>query len=525
MHTLVEVIALLGGTAVVVGVAERIHLPYPVLMLLAAAGVSLMPWVQPLVIDPELILPLFLPPLLFATAQRTSWSVFRVRWRSLVLLAVALVVVTVAAAAGVSLLMVQGMTVAAAVALGAIVAPPDPIAVESVSSKVGMPRRLATVLQTEGLFNDAVAIVIFQAAVSAVVAKEEVGWQVVPAFLLGAVVAAGLGVAVAWFVGWLTAMLPNLVARSAITAVAPFGVYLVAEELHASGVVAVVVMAVELGRRARPQDSAERLAREAFWGIVELLVTGLAFGLVGMELELILTDNRIAVAPMLPAVAAVCAAVIVVRFLWMLGIRWLGGTEQRTPVPGTHKEVLVLTWCGMRGLATMALALSLPETDGTGGPFPARAFIIITAVGVLVTTLVVPGLTLPGLMRVLKLPRDPHAAGRRERALAQRAQEASIRALEGAPEWETLSESTRHTLRRRLEGLHRMLSRDDTSRESDEAQARIRESLMAVDRIQRRALDAARAEILRARQEPGVDPEAADRVLRRLDLRTVMLDR
>ncbi|MGN6754040.1 MAG: Na+/H+ antiporter [Intrasporangium sp.] len=523
MDNLVEIIALLGGTAVVVGIAERVRLPYPVLMLIAAAGVSLTPWVHSLVIDPELILPLFLPPLLFATAQRTSWSVFRIRWRSLVLLAVALVLVTVAVAAGVSLLMVQGLTVAAAVALGAIVAPPDPVAVESVSSKVGMPRRLTTVLQTEGLFNDAVAIVIFQTAVSAVVANHGVGWRIVPAFLGGAVVAAGLGFAMAWLVGWLTALLPNLVARSSITVVAPFAVYLMADRLHGSGVVAVVVTAVELGRRSRPQDSAERLARQAFWGIVELLVTGLAFGLMGMELEVILTDDRIDIIPMLPAVAAVCAAVIVVRFLWMLGIQLIGGTEERTPVPGTFKETLVLSWCGMRGLATMALALSLPETDGAGAPFPARAFIIVTAIGVLITTLVVPGLTLPALMRVLKLPRDPQARRQRDRALAKRAQEASLKALEESPEWAELPEQTRNSLRRRIGGLQRMLSRDTEL--DPKAQAHIQEQLAAVQRIQRRALDAGREEILRARREADVDPQVADRVLHRLDLRTVMLDR
>jgi CPA1 family monovalent cation:H+ antiporter len=177
----------------------------------------------------------------------------------------------------------------------------------------------------------------------------------------------------------------------------------------------------------------------------------------------------------------------------------------------------------MRGLATMALALSLPVSDDAGNPFPGRAFIIVTAIGVLITTLVVPGLTLPALMRVLKLPRDPHAGRRRDRALAKRAQEVSLKALEDSPEWTELPEQTRNSLRRRIGGLERMLSRDT---ELDaEAQAHIQEQLAAVQRIQRRALDAGREEILRARREAGVDPQAADRVLHRLDLRTVMLDR
>ena len=201
MLTLVEIVALLGASAIIVGLAERVHLPYPVLMLIAAAAASFLPFVPPLEIDPELILPLFLPPLLFATAQRTSWSVFRIRWRSLVLLAVALVAVTAAAAAGISYAMMPMLTLPAAIALGALVAPPDPVAVDSVSSKVGMPRRLRAVLQTEGLFNDAIAIVIFQAAVSAVSAQGDVGWSIIPSFFLGAGAAVLIGLATAWLVG------------------------------------------------------------------------------------------------------------------------------------------------------------------------------------------------------------------------------------------------------------------------------------------------------------------------------------
>ncbi|VXC69982.1 membrane hypothetical protein [Arthrobacter sp. 9V] len=155
MDQLALIVGLLLATVVAVGLGDRLRLPYPVLMLLLAVGLTFIPGFPEFEISPELILPIFLPPLLFATAQKSSWAVFRVRWRTLLLMAVALVVVSTAAVAGAAWLMVPGIGIPAAIALGAMVAPPDPVAVESVAGRVHMPRRLITVLQSEGLFNDA----------------------------------------------------------------------------------------------------------------------------------------------------------------------------------------------------------------------------------------------------------------------------------------------------------------------------------------------------------------------------------
>ena len=175
MDQLALIIGLLLATVVAVGLGDRLRLPYPVLMLILAASLTFIPGFPEMDISPELILPIFLPPLLFATAQRSSWAVFRVRWRTLIMLAVALVIVSTAAVAGAAWLMIPGIGIPAAIALGAMVAPPDPVAVESVAGRVHMPRRLITVLQSEGLFNDAAAIVIFQAAVAAAVSGSRIG--------------------------------------------------------------------------------------------------------------------------------------------------------------------------------------------------------------------------------------------------------------------------------------------------------------------------------------------------------------
>ena len=460
MEFLLLLIGLLFATVLVVGLGEKIRLPYPILMLVFSAGAAFLPFVPEIHINPELILPLFLPPLLYAAAQRSSWSIFRLRWRSLVLLAVLLVVVTTAAVASVAWLMVPTMALPLAIALGAIVAPPDPVAVEAIAGKVKLRRRLLTVLQTEGLFNDAMAIVIFQAAVAASFNGSDVGFDVVPRFLIGALGASVLGLSMAWLVGTLNRFVPDLVARSATTLVAPYAVYLLAEELHLSGVVAVVVTALELGRRARPQDSAERLTRTAFWDVVELLTTGVAFGLVGIEMRYVIEDEGRELFAFIPGIAAICATVVLVRFVWMMAIYKLGGAESQSKAPGSLKEVLVLSWCGMRGLATLALALALPSTTADGQPLEGRNFVIAAACTVLVVTLVLPGLTLPALVRVLKLPNDDVSEEKAQRALASRAERVAIETMKNSAAAAKLPPERRKSLAKRMSALHTILESD-----------------------------------------------------------------
>lgn len=523
MEFLLLLVGLLFGTVLVVGIGERIRLPYPILMLVFSAGAAFLPFIPEVHIDPALILPLFLPPLLYAAAQRSSWSIFRLRWRSLVLLAVLLIVATTAVVAGAAWFVAPALTLPVAIALGAIVAPPDPVAVEAIASKVKMRRKLVTVLQTEGLFNDAMAIVIFQAAVAAALNGGEVGWEVIPQFLFGAAGAVALGLAMAWTIGTLNRFVPNLVARSAATLVAPYAVYLLAEEAHFSGVVAVVVTALELGRRARPQDSEERLTRTAFWDVVELLTTGVAFGLVGIEMRYIIEEEGRNLLTFIPGIAVVCVAVVLVRFLWMMAMFKIGGTERQNRTPGSLKEVLVLTWCGMRGLATLALALALPTTMSNGQPLEGRNFVVATACAVLIVTLVVPGLTLPALMRALKLPNDHATEERTQRMLARRAEKVALETAKRSQSATALPKKRRDALLRRMSSLHTILEAD--LEEDPEKMLRLKQILTIMDDIQREALDAAREEMLKARNEPGNDPELVDRVLRRLDLRTVTLDR
>lgn len=521
MEQLVLVIGLLLGTVVAVGVGDKLKLPYPVLMLLMAGAMTFIPGFPDLRIDPELILPIFLPPLLFATAQKSSWAVFRIRWRSIILLAVALVVVSTAMVAGAAWLLIPGIGIPAAIALGAMAAPPDPVAVESVAGRVHMPRRLITVLQSEGLFNDAAAIVIFQVAVASAMDGQPFGFGVVGMFVLGAVIAVAVGLLMGWLTGLITKLITSSVARSAVTLVVPFAAYILAEEVHASGVIAVVVTALEIKRYARPEDATERITRAAFWDVVELLVTGLAFGLVGLEVREVIQSEGSDIWAMLPVAIAISILVIVVRFLWFGMLALLSKKRDGDLPPTSIKDVIILTWCGMRGLATLALALALPTVLPSGAPFPARHEIIVIACAVLLTTLVLPGLTLPWLMRVLKASDDGTEEREAARLLAFRAQEAAVAALRDTDLVQNLPPEKIALVKEKMSRLHaELLGGTLLPGGLDERRKRGRELTIAVQTI---ALDAARQEVLTARNEPGTDPEVADRVLRQLDLRTMIM--
>ncbi|MDJ0358020.1 Na+/H+ antiporter [Paenarthrobacter sp. PH39-S1] len=519
MEILALVVGLMLATVLMVGLGDRIRLPYPVLMIILSAGAAFIPGFPRVHIDPELILPLFLPPLLFAAALKTSWSVFRIRWRSIVLLAVALVVVTTATVAGVAWLLIPGIGIPAAIALGAMVAPPDPVAVQSVAARVRMPRRLTSVLQSEGLFNDATAIVIFQAAVAAALEGEDVGAGIVGSFLLGAAGAALLGFAAGWITKKLTQFITNPVGHSAATLVVPFAVYIAADSVHASGVVAVVITALEIRRGSHPDAAEERVTVTAFWDVVELLVTGIAFGLVGLEVRQVVQGQAMNIMALLWPAVLICLLCFAVRAAWLAMMvlpRWRKNAD---PPPSKGKDVVALTWCGMRGLATLALALALPSSMPDGSPFPARSQIVLLAVAILLSTLVLPGLTLPWLMKYLGIEESPETEKQAEQELAARAQEAAMAAVESSDLLDGVDQKRIDWVKARLRQLHSELAGAPTDAMKEE-RSEFRGWAITVQSL---ALDAARQEMVTARGEAGADPMVTDRVLHRLDLRTMLV--
>ena len=540
MTVLALVVAALLVGVVLVGVGDRLRLPWPVLLVLVGAAAAFVPGVDAPEFAPELILPLFLPPLLFATAQRGSWTVFRERWRAVLWLAVLLVAATVLAVGATVVWLVPGIALGAALAIGAAVAPPDPVAVEAVAGPLRMPRRLVAVLQSEGLFNDATALVVFQAAIAATVAGEDPGVGTLLSLVWAAVGAVIVGLAAAWLAGRLADRLTDPVAPSALTLVLPFAVYLAADAIEASGVIAVVVAAVQTRQRADADDVEQRLTGGAFWNVVEMLVTAAAFALIGLELREVVVDAGAGLGGMVVDAAVVAVVVIAVRAVWMLGALLVVRRQQprAQAAPRSGAEAVVLTWSGMRGLATLALALALPRVTADGSPFPFRAELVIIAAGVLVATLVLPGLTLPLLLRRLGVRESEEVGLEAEQRLAARARRAALTELasldrEALGLDDTVGEEVLGELRARYArigaaqggpggGSGGAPGEDPADRADYERRLEIlRRRREQWTRLQSLALAAARREVLAARSEAGADPEIADRVLRRLDVRSM----
>ncbi|MFF8385428.1 Na+/H+ antiporter [Streptomyces kanasensis] len=527
MDQLALLLVLLLGALLTVPLGDRLGVPAPVLMTLLGIVLAFLPFVPNVDVPPELILPLVLPPLLYATVQRTSWRQYAVNKRPILLLAVALVLVTTAVVAAVAHTVVPGLPIAAAVALGALVAPPDPIAATAVAGSVGLPRRLVSILEGEGLFNDVTAIVVYHVAVGAVVAGTFSWAGAGLELLLAAVVALAVGLLLGKLGARLAGALDDATLRTGLTLLLPFAAYSLAEELHGSGVLAVLVTALVLARHTLDADDVTgRLAGRTFWEIVDTLVTGVAFGLVGLELSAVFEVAEGRVGRMLGWGAVVVVTVVGVRLLWLLPATWLAKRlhtrrASAEEIPMSWRETVVMWWSGMRGVASVALALAIPLTTDAGGAFPGRDEILFVAFCVIIATLVLQGLTLPWLVGRLGVRADSDEERRLERELALRAALAAKRRLKEIQRTEGLPDELVERLRRLALDIGARISPDLVDEERRVAYERRAEHFRTVHRVQHELLSAARHEVLAARNEPGSDPEVVDRVLYQLDVRSL----
>ncbi|WP_327684740.1 Na+/H+ antiporter [Streptomyces sp. NBC_00467] len=527
MDQLALVLALLLGAVVTVPLGDKFDLPAPVLMTLAGIALAFIPFVPNVEIPPDFILPLVLPPLLYATVQRTSWRQFAANVRPIMLLAVALVFVTMAAVAAVATTLVPGLPLAAAVALGALVAPPDPVAATAVAGRLGLPRRLVSILEGEGLFNDVTAIVLYHVAIAAAVTGTFSWPEAAGELVLSAVVAVAVGLALGWLSNKLMSYLGDATLQIGLSLLVPFVSYVLAEELHGSGVLAVLTTALFLAEHtADADDVTGRLAGNTFWDIVDTLVTGVAFGLIGLELHNVFGTAEGQLWEMLGWGVAISAVVVGVRLFYLLPATWLAKRlhdkrDLDEEIPVGWRETVVMWWAGMRGVATVALALAIPLTTDSGEAFPGRDQIIFIAFSVIISTLVFQGLTLPWLVKRLGVQADSDAERELEHGLALRAAKAAKHRLREIEDSEELPEEISERLLRRAYEIGARISPDIVEDERREWYTKRLDRLKMVQRIQREMMSAARHEVLSARNEPGADPEIVDRVLRHLDVRSL----
>ncbi|MEV4100935.1 Na+/H+ antiporter [Nonomuraea sp. NPDC049649] len=495
-------------------------------MTLFGVGLALVPFVPDMPIEPGLVLPLLLPPLLYSAVQRTSWRQFAADWQPILMLAVVLVFVTTMAVAVVAHAIVPGLPLAAAVALGALVSPPDPAAATSVAGRLGLPQRLVSLLEGEGLFNDTTAIVLYNVAIAAMVTGSFSLTSAVGEFVLAAAVAVVVGLGVGWLGGALRAYLGQARLQVALSLLIPYISYAVAQQLHGSGVLAVLTTAFYLDERVTdPDDVSGRLVASAFWQVVETLVTAVAFGLIGLQLRALF-----GIAGQLGEVlvwsAAVLGVLSAVRLLWLLPATWLarkthGGRPGGAMVTLGRRETVVMWWSGMRGVLSVALALAIPLETADGSPFPQRPVLVFIGFTVILTTLVVQGLTLPWLVSRLGVKAGTAAERELEKRLAAEAVSAAKRRLKEIDEMEELPADVLDAANRRMADLGRRISPEGAHEERRAAYAKRAERSELVRRVQAEMMSAARQAVLDARRDPAANPQVVSRVLNQLDVRSL----
>ncbi|MCZ0979323.1 cation:proton antiporter [Streptomyces diastatochromogenes] len=383
-----------------------------------------------------------------------------------------------------------------------------------------------SILEGEGLFNDVTAIVLYHVAIAAAVSGSFSWPEALGAFVLSAVVAVLVGLALGWLSNKLIGFLGDVTLQTGLTLLVPFVSYVLAEELHGSGVLAVLLTALFLAEHAVDADDVMgRLAGQTFWQIVDTLVTGIAFGLIGLELIHVFGVAEGRGWRMLGWGAAVVGVVVVVRLLWLLPATWLAKRlhtlrDVDEEIPMSWRETVVMWWAGMRGWPRWRSpwpSCSPPTT----APLPGRDEIVFIAFCVIIATLVVQGLTLPWLVKRLGVRADAAAERALERELAIRAAKAAKRRLKEIEEVEELPEEVQERLLRGAYDIGARISPDMVDDERRAAFLERSKRFKAVQRIQRELMSAARHEVLAARSEPGADPEVVDRVLRQLDVRSM----
>ncbi len=418
MEVFEVVIALLLGGAALAALARRFGAPYPALVALAGAALALLPGVPTLVLDPALALALFVAPVLVDAAFDASPRDLRRNWRPIASLALGAVALTIIVVAVVARALVPGMPWAAAIALGAIVAPPDAAAATTVLKQLRPPHRLLVILEGESLFNDASALLVYRLAVGATITGFLSGWSVVPTLLVVTLGSVVLGLALARPTLAISARIHDVATAVVFQFCGTFGVWILAERLRLSGIITLVVYAMAASRRA-PQimPARIRIPSWAVWEVAVFVLNVLAFILVGFQLKSIAARATGATGARYAGVAAVvCVAAILARIVWVTGAaavsRWIcrpradGMPGPRDAVALSPRAAAVVGWCGMRGTVTLATALALPTGIGGGVEFPYRDLIIVTAFGVVLGTLVLQGLTLRPLMLRLRLKDD-----------------------------------------------------------------------------------------------------------------------
>lgn len=516
MHAIELIMILLGVAAAMAVVADRLGLPRPVFLIVGGALLAVIPGLPRLQLDPEVLFLLFVPPLLYRGALQTSLRDFTVRLRPIAFLSIVMVLVTTAGVAWVAHAFVPGFGWAQSCALGAIISPTDTVAALAVTRRLRVPQAVITVLQGEGLVNDAAALVAYRAAVAAGLTGVFAPYGLLQSFFVIGVGGASVGLGMGWCIHQLRHRLDDVpVIQNTISLLTPYAAYVPADQLGLSGVLAVVSAGMYLGWQSpRLLSPATRLQADAMWDMIVFILEGLIFILVGLELPYVLQTLRGRSLPALALeAAAVSATVILVRLilifpgLYLIQLTHPPRSEFETPF--SWREVLVVGWAGIRGGESLVIALSLPLATARSPAFAQRDLIIFLTFCVILATLLLQGLTLNRLVHGLGLRQDGRPE--REEAVARaRMARAALDRLEALEDRSGVSPDL-------LAHLRQFYEYDAQAVASPGHLRAARKQRTAYIRLRHDLIEAQRRALIQARNAREINEDVMRRLQRELD--------
>jgi Na+/H+ antiporter len=516
----VIVAGVLVGVSLLLVTAYFTNIPYPVLLVLGCAGIGFIPGVPHLRLEPDLVLLILLPPLLYAAAFFSSLRDLQRNLRPITLLSVGLVVFTTVAVAAIAHGM-AGLSWATAFVLGAVVSPTDPVAATAIGRRVGAPPRVITVVEGESLVNDSTALIAYKFAVAAAVSGSFSLAEAGGRFVLNAVVGIAIGIAVGWLVAQIRIRIEDPPTEITLSILTPYFAYLPAEAIGVSAVLAAVTAGIWLGWRSpRIISASTRIQAFAVWEVLTFLLNATLFTLVGLALPDVLDNLHGHSAGELAGDALiVLAAVIVLRFLWVFPTSYVPRmlsrrVRERDPYPH-WQQLVIAAWMGMRGAVSLAAALAIPTS------LPDRNLIIFFTYAVILGTLVLQGLSLPYVIRALRVGDDGKEAYRESKA-RMKAAEAAVSRVEELREEEWVRNETADRVRQLYDYRRRRFASRfaEDGTESEE----IEERSVAYQRLLHQIFDAQRDAIVAMRDAGRITDEIMHRIERDLDLEESRLE-